>query len=173
MSDLDRVWRSLSRRERAAMVTDHMALRVRGRQDSRRWIAELLSKRSPKQVFARFDANGDGHISRREFRTALAREFRVDPRVADEVFRQWDTDRSGTLEYAELARAMNKSVRRAANTVAHSVDSMREGRSASVDAIQRKFLRSVARRGSRDVSPAERRMARAVLRSSRRRRSKK
>jgi len=171
---LDRIWRRMSPRERVAMMTDHMALRVRKRQDSKRWIAELLSKRSPKVVFARFDANGDGHISRSEFRKALKREFDVEGSVSDEVFRQWDTDGSGTLEYSELARAMHKSVRQAANKVAHAVDSIRNRESDSVRSIQNTFLSSVAR-GNQDVSPHERRMARAILSSSKRprRRSKK
>ena len=161
----------MSSRDKVSMLTDHMALRVRKRQDSKRWIAEMLSKRSPKAVFSRFDANNDGHISRTEFRRALRREFNVPERVSDEVFRQWDTDRSGTLEYGELARAMHKSVRRAANKVAHTVDSIRNRRGESVRSIQNNFLSSVAR-GNQDVSPVERGMARSILsRNGRRRRS--
>ena len=169
---LNRIWRKMSSRDKVSMLTDHMALRVRKRQDSKRWIAELLSKRSPRAVFSRFDANNDGHISRSEFRNALRREFNVPERVADEVFRQWDTDRSGTLEYGELARAMHKSVRRAANKVAHGVDSIRNRKGESVRSIQNKFLSSVAR-GNQDVSPVERNMARAILsrKGGRRRRS--
>ena len=159
---LNRIWKRMSSRDKVSMLTDHMALRVRKRQDSKRWITELLSKRSPRAVFSRFDANNDGHISRSEFRNALRREFNVPERVSDEVFRQWDTDRSGTLEYAELARAMHKSVRRAANKVAHVVDSIRNRKGESVRSIQNKFLSSVAR-GNQDVSPVEREMARTIL----------
>ena len=159
---LDQIWRRMRADERVSMLTDHMALRVRKRQDSKRWIAELLSKRSPRAVFSRFDANNDGHISRSEFRNALRREFGVDERVSNEVFRQWDTDRSGTLEYGELARAMNKSVRQDANKVAHAVDSIRDRKSRSVHAIQNKFLSSVAR-GNQDVSPHERYIAQTIL----------
>ena len=144
------------------MMTDHMALRVRKRQDSKRWIAEMLSKRSPRAVFSRFDANNDGHISRSEFRNALRREFGVVRRVSDEVFDQWDTDKSGTLEYGELARAMHRSVRRDANKVAHAVDSIRSNESKSMRSIQSKFLSSVAR-GNQDVSPYERRIAQTIL----------
>ena len=97
-----------------------------------------------------------------EFRNALRREFGVDERVSNEVFRQWDTDRSGTLEYGELARAMNKSVRQDANKVAHAVDSIRDRKSRSVHAIQNKFLSSVAR-GNQDVSPHERYIAQTIL----------
>ena len=169
---LDRIWRRMSPREKVSMMTDHMALRVRKRQDSKRWIAELLSKRSPRAVFSRFDANNDGHISRSEFRTALRREFGVDGRVSDEVFRQWDTDGSGTLEYKELARAMNKAVRRDANKVAHAVDSIRNRESKSIQSIQYKFLSSVAR-GNQDVSPHERYIAKTILSNSKSRRSRR
>lgn len=168
---LDKIWRRMSPKEKVSMMTDHMALRVRKRQDSKRWIAGLLSKRSPRAVFSRFDANNDGHISRSEFRSALRREFGVSERVSDEVFRQWDTDGSGTLEYGELARAMHKSVRRDANMVAHAVDSIRNKESTSIRSIEDKFLSSVAR-GNQDVSPRERRIAQTILSTTDNRRSR-
>lgn len=167
---LDKIWRRMSPKEKVSMMTDHMALRVRKRQDSKRWIAGLLSKRSPRAVFSRFDANNDGHISRSEFRNALRREFGVSEPVSDEVFRQWDTDGSGTLEYGELARAMHKSVRRDANKVAHAVDSIRNKESKSIRSIENKFLSSVAR-GNQDVSPRERRIAQTILSTKYNRRS--
>lgn len=169
---LDRIWHRMSPGQKVSMMTDHMALRVRKRQDSKRWIAELLSKRSPRAVFARFDANNDGHISRSEFRNALKREFGVAEKVSDEVFRQWDTDGSGTLEYGELARAMHKSVRRDANKVAHAVDSIRNKESKSIRSIQNKFLSSVAR-GNQDVSPRERQIAQTILSTKKGRRSRR
>jgi hypothetical protein len=159
---LDKIWRRMSPKEKVSMMTDHMALRVRKRQDSKRWIASVLSTRSPRAVFSRFDANNDGHISRYEFRNALRREFGVSERVSDEVFRQWDTDGSGTLEYGELARAMHKSVRRDANNVAHSVDSILNKKSKSIRSIENRFLSSVAR-GNQDVSPRERQIAQTIL----------
>lgn len=169
---LDTIWNRMSPTDKVSMMTDHMALRVRKRQDSKRWIAELLSKRSPRAVFSRFDANNDGHISRSEFRSALRREFGISERVANEVFRQWDTDGSGTLEYGELARAMHTSVRRDANKVAHAVDSIRNKESRSIRSIQNRFLSSVAR-GNQDVSPYERRVAQTILSTKRGRRSRR
>ena len=163
---LDKIWHRMSPSERVSMMTDHMALRVRKRQDSKRWIVNMLTKRTPSAVFSRFDENNDGHISMSEFRNALRREFKVAGHISDEVFRQWDTDNSGTLEYGELARAMHKTVRREANTVAHAVDSIRNNESKSVKSIQNKFLSSVAR-GNQDVSPNERHIAKTILSTER------
>jgi hypothetical protein len=144
------------------MLTDHMALRVRKRQDSKRWIATKLSKRTPAKVFSRFDTNNDGDITISEFRNALRREFKVPAHISDEVFRQWDTDNSGTLEYGEFAKAMHKTVRRDANNVAHPVGSIRGRQSKSVTSIQNRFLSSVAR-GNQDVSPNEQYIAKTIL----------
>ena len=172
MAPLDHIWRRMSPRDRVAMMTDHMALRVRGRQNSKRWMTDRLSQqRSPRAVFARFDANRDGRLTLPEFRTAMRREFQLTGPAVTELFRQWDTDGSGTLEYAKLATGIHRSTRHAANRVAHAVDVVTKGQSDDVDRVRTDFLASVAR-GNQDVSPQERRMARAILGGRRRSRTR-
>lgn len=58
----------------------------------------------PSQLFAKFDANGDGQISKSEFETALGNAG-VSTSNADAMFAKLDGNGDGSISQSELAKA--------------------------------------------------------------------
>lgn len=147
------------------MLTNDLALKIRTRQDSKRYVQSLLRRRTPQEIFRRFDANGDGKISREEFRKAMRQQFGVTTVVADQIFDQWDTDGSRTIEYGELERGINRPMRRNANEVAHLTEVLVKKRGSSARQVRRRLLRKVV--SGKDASEREKRTARILLKQRR------
>ncbi|XP_006005595.1 ras and EF-hand domain-containing protein [Latimeria chalumnae] len=57
-------------------------------------------------LFHACDANNSGRIEKEEF-ASLCAELKVSPAEADALFRQLDTDRDGTITFAEFARGFH------------------------------------------------------------------
>jgi hypothetical protein len=64
-------------------------------------------------LFRDWDTDGDGQVSKKEFRRAMRKMgFDATRATVDEVFDSWDADRSGQVDFNEL----NKQLRRAGST---------------------------------------------------------
>lgn len=62
---------------------------------------------APEQAFAIFDRNGDGRISRPEFRAALEKiGIRLMPAEVDALVRSIDTDYDGNIKYSEFIKKL-------------------------------------------------------------------
>mgnify|MGYP001391617768 CR=1 FL=1 len=69
----------------------------------------MESGMKPTLIFETMDADGDGALTMKEFRTGLHKlGLNIDPKDAKIVFQQLDKDHSGDLVYAELSRAIRK-----------------------------------------------------------------
>lgn len=72
------------------------------------------SSNQVKHVFERWDEDGSGCVSRREFRRAVRGmgftlpDWDVSDAQIDEIFREFDTDDSGSISLAELDRKLRK-----------------------------------------------------------------
>ena len=76
-----------------------------------RRLAEVLASKAARVValFREWDVNGDGGISRAEFRNSIARlGLQVDRAEMDTLFDSWDLDSSGSLEIAELHKILRR-----------------------------------------------------------------
>jgi len=60
-------------------------------------------------LFREWDKNGDGEISKKEFRDAMPLlGMDLPTKAIDELFDQYDPDKSGVMEFAELQRMLRK-----------------------------------------------------------------
>ena len=127
--------------------------------DDQKWLVDTVTSPLPpgeaEDLFAQFDANGDGAISMSEFKDAVARlgiarsedELRT---VVEEV----DADRSGVIEYDEFEKLLSmvnercKLGKLATDVIASKTAWSRQGRrDGDAGAARRSLL--VARRGGR------------------------
>ena len=75
-------------------------------EDERLQLRDALSRRMSKvgSLFALADLDGDGLVSRSEFRHVVmlaGGNFEVPPQTIDDLFDELDQDGSGELDYAE------------------------------------------------------------------------
>ena len=67
-------------------------------------------------LFREWDTNGDGQISKKEFRRAMALlSFEAPRQTVDELFDSLDMDRSGAIDYKELVKALRSAPGEAMN----------------------------------------------------------
>ena len=74
-------------------------------------LREILNKNAVRVIdlFRQWDGDGDGKVSPKEFRIAIAALGYKAPRSdVDEVFAQLDADKSGEIDYNELNRALRR-----------------------------------------------------------------
>uniref|UniRef100_A0A7S2NPK6 EF-hand domain-containing protein n=1 Tax=Haptolina brevifila TaxID=156173 RepID=A0A7S2NPK6_9EUKA len=74
-------------------------------------IKEALQKHAIRvlDLFREWDKNGDGQISKKEFRQAMPLlGMDLPTKAIDELFDQYDPDRSGVMEFAELQKMLRK-----------------------------------------------------------------
>ena len=74
-------------------------------------IREALQKHAIRvlDLFREWDANGDGQISKKEFRKAMPMlGMDLPTKAIDELFDQYDPDKSGVMEFAELQKMLRK-----------------------------------------------------------------
>ena len=60
-------------------------------------------------LFREWDADGDGEITRKEFRKAMPMlGLEVPVSAVDELYDQWDSDGGGAINFKELQRVLNR-----------------------------------------------------------------
>ena len=83
------------------MATDNVALELR----------DALTKNAKRVVdlFREWDEDGDGTVSKKEFRKAVPLIFQDVPKAAvDQLFDDWDPDKSGMISLAELIKKLRR-----------------------------------------------------------------
>jgi|TARA_B110001469_G_C9464168_1_gene233664 Ca2+-binding EF-hand superfamily protein len=83
------------------MATDSIAVDLR----------DALTKNAKRVVdlFREWDEDGDGTVSKKEFRKAIPLIVPDVPKAAvDELFDEWDPDKSGMISLAELIKKLRR-----------------------------------------------------------------
>ena len=83
------------------MATDDVAVELR----------DALTKNAKRVVdlFREWDEDGDGTISKKEFRKAIPLIVLDVPKAAvDQLFDEWDPDRSGMISLSELIKKLRR-----------------------------------------------------------------
>ena len=89
------------RKKQAVMATDNVAVELR----------DALTKNAKRVVdlFREWDEDGDGTISKKEFRKAIPLIVQDVPKAAvDQLFYDWDPDKSGMISLAELIKKLRR-----------------------------------------------------------------
>ena len=74
-------------------------------------LRDILSKNGVRVVdlFREWDEDGDGTISKKEFRKAIPLIVLDVPKAAvDQLFDEWDPDQSGMISLAELIKKLRR-----------------------------------------------------------------
>ena len=98
--------------------------------DMQTWISALHQNRHALlDLFNEWDVNGDGAISKKEFRKGIeALNIGAPISEVNALFDSYDADRSGTIELSEMMRKMDQSTRRSKSKidVRHSQSTQRQ-----------------------------------------------
>ena len=89
------------RKKQAVMATDNVAVELR----------DALTKNAKRVVdlFREWDEDGDGTVSKKEFRKAIPLIVQDVPKAAvDQLFDDWDPDKSGMISLAELIKKLRR-----------------------------------------------------------------
>ena len=89
------------RKKQAVMATDNVAVELR----------DALTKNAKRVVdlFREWDEDGDGTISKKEFRKAIPLIVLDVPKAAvDQLFDEWDPDKSGVISLSELIKKLRR-----------------------------------------------------------------
>ena len=89
------------RKKQAVMATDNVAVELR----------DALTKNAKRVVdlFREWDEDGDGNVSKKEFRKAIPLIVQDVPKAAvDQLFDDWDPDKSGMISLAELIKKLRR-----------------------------------------------------------------
>ena len=103
----------------------------------------------PEQLVRELDPNGDGSVTKMEFRQKVRQHLekgggaKVDVRQCDALFESWDKDKGGTLENDEITRALKQLQAAAANKASHDASDAAHKEAARKCALAAKHARDV------------------------------